>query len=155
MRHLRTTIAALAVATLSGCTVLGAVLGVDAEKNQAARAAAGARFAKMPSGAITCKGQAQCEKAFRLARIYVSDTADMRIALNTDNLIQTYPSPSRDSERMSMTVNMVPMAGDESKIEMRAGCYHLQYPGDPSFQVCVDKVIAAFEGFAPFITSKL
>jgi hypothetical protein len=99
---------------------------------------------------IECNSVAQCDKAFRLTKIYVQQHASMKIQISDDTIVQTY-NPTSLFET-GIAARKIPGKGESSRIEITVVC------NDSSFDRganCPNRQAQIYEGFRPFVSSKL
>lgn len=109
---------------------------------------------------VRCAGKASCDKAFSLAKVYVSENADMRVQISDDTMISTF-GPIKTG-RLGMRAVKVPDTGDSAKVELTVDCQGLDAIGkslaDPYYQVfelCSKLMVLHYEGFKEFIDARM
>lgn len=111
-----------------------------------------------PNGIVRCDSTAQCDKAFRLAKLYVSDYSDMKVQISSDTEISTF-NPLQ-AGRVSLSARRVPSAGQSETIELRYACRGMEdrgsgYMADGLYIRCAQRVAPILEGFRPYIEAKM
>ena len=107
------------------------------------QAAKGARF--------SCNGKAECDKAFSLTQIYLSENSDMKIQVATDTIVETY-NPT-DSMKIGIKATKQPKKGDRSEIVLTANC---KDESNASFEeVCNNKLLPIYREFPDFIKKSI
>lgn len=99
---------------------------------------------------IHCLTKEECEKAFALTQIYVSEYSDMKIQVATGTIIETY-NPSEDG-KIGMKATKIPSIGTTADIFITANC-----KDEKSFfnELCSMKLLMIFESFPDFVNSRL
>jgi len=100
----------------------------------------------------TCPNAAACEKAFRLAKIYVQDNADMKVQFSDDTTISTY-NPIKYAY-VGLRATRIPGSGDSSTIELVAFCKGMEDRGY-FFSLCAQRIAPIYEGFKSYIETRL
>lgn len=98
-----------------------------------------------------CDDRNSCEKAFRLAKIYVQENSDMRVQHSDDSMISTY-GPTR-KHAIGLKATLTPDKGDKSIIRLSGECKN-----DPAQYLdpfCPVYLARRYEGFRAFIESKM
>lgn len=99
---------------------------------------------------ITCNDKTTCAKIFALAQIYVAQTADQKIQVATDTIIETY-NPT-DSGNIGISVVKTPKSGSTEVISITPNCRH---KNDEQEKLCRSKRTVVYAGFRPFVESNL
>jgi len=138
-----------AVCLIAGCASQGQVTRHD-EMTQAIEKA-------RQEAKVTCVTKAQCDKAFMLAKIYVSQNSIMDIRYSDDNMVLTFKPDY--SGRIGMAARKIPDVGETATITLIADCKHMNrmtVPGTyPYFDQCAERLLSVYTGFKPFIESRL
>ncbi|MDP1637539.1 MAG: hypothetical protein Q8K74_05070 [Candidatus Nitrotoga sp.] len=117
-------------------------------------------------GFVVCSGKDQCEKAFKLTKLYIMQNADYKVARSDDMSISThaynvynrdiaYQERFRDLTYMSALKIPVKGGGAAEKIVINVDCGGYRDPYTKGYPKCVDNVIKIYNEFAPFIESQL
>jgi hypothetical protein len=111
-----------------------------------------------------CSNKRDCDKAFLLTKSYVQTNTDYKIQFSDDTMIATYNGVFNHSYRCdNQTCSMVSLkatktlgAGDTATIDLIASCPGLQETYDGrTFNQCARKLITIYDGFKPYIETKL
>jgi len=114
--------------------------GVKAELVEAAK---NARF--------LCQGKPECEKAFSLTQIFLSEHSDMKIQVATDTIIETY-NPT-DSMKVGLKAIKMPRKADTAEIFLTATC---RDDGSESFKDwCDRKLLTVYRAYPTFMESSM
>lgn len=97
-----------------------------------------------------CSTKDSCEKAFKLAKVYVQENSDMKIQIADDTIVSTY-RPTRDYLVGAKATN-TPGKGTSATIKITAECKDSQYG---RADICPSKVAALYMGFKKYISSKM
>lgn len=104
-----------------------------------------------PQRVYVCKNRPSCDKAFRLAKVYVQENSDMRVQHSDDTMISTY-APNR-KHQINLKATMVPDKGESSIISISGECKDDPYQYlDP---YCPSYLAQRYEGFRKFIESRI
>ena len=98
-----------------------------------------------------CKNKTVCDKAFALTKVYVQQSADMKIQVVDSTTVQTYTS--NEPGRISLGAVRLPSADDSEIVRLTAGCKGLNDAG--GFELCANQMTAIFEGFTPFVGDRM
>lgn len=98
------------------------------------------------SAAFFCPDKANCDKAFSLTQIYLNQTADMKIQVATDTIVETY-NPTEDG-KLGLKATRIPGKGTSARIVLTAICKN-----EKGFyaETCRLVKLRAYQGFRPFI----
>lgn len=100
---------------------------------------------------VICKNQTECQKAFSLTQIFVSENSDMKIQVATETIIETY-NPN-ESMKTGLKAIKIPRQGNSAEIVLTASC---RDEGRDSFKdICNDKILSIYHEFPIFIQSNL
>ena len=94
----------------------------------------------------------RARKAFRLAKIYVQDNADMKVQFSDDTTISTY-NPIKYAY-VGLRATRIPGSGDSSTIELVAFCKGMEDRGY-FFSLCAQRIAPIYEGFKSYIETRL
>lgn len=98
-----------------------------------------------------CQNKIECEKAFSLTQIFVSENSDMKIQVATDTIVETY-NPS-ESMKTALKAIKIPMRGDSAEIVLTASC---RDEGHESFKdICDQKMLSVYVAYPSFLQSAL
>jgi len=103
------------------------------------------------SAQFLCHDKSQCEKAFILTQVYVSEHSDMKIQLATTAVIETY-NPI-EIGKVGIKATLMPQKGPGATILLVAACR-----SNDSFltrKQCLEERIAVQENFVPFLKSSM
>jgi len=99
----------------------------------------------------TCNSELECNKAFALTQIYISDNSDMKIQVATDAIIETY-NPS-DSLKIGFKALKVPGIGHSATIKLNAYCGEAN--SEAELKLCMISIINILNNFPEYINSQL
>lgn len=100
---------------------------------------------------VVCQSRAECEKAFSLTQIYVSEKSDMKIQVATETIIETF-NPT-ESMKIGLKAIKIPRRADSSEIVLTANC---RDEDRESFKdICDKKLLSIYHGYPAFIHSSL
>lgn len=99
----------------------------------------------------TCPDKAMCGKVFSLAQIYLAQSADQKIQVVTDTIVQTY-NPA-ELGNIGMTIVRAPGKGTTEVIEITASCKDSDSGAMAS--ICRRAKTRIYAGFRPFIQARL
>lgn len=99
---------------------------------------------------IACQDKAACDKVFSLTQIYINQTADQKIQLATDTIVETY-NPAGEG-KMGLRAVRIPGKGTSATIRLTANC---KSEASALVNPCVQRKTNAYSGFRPFIESML
>jgi len=105
----------------------------------------------MEKAQYTCNSELECNKAFALTQIYISDNSDMKIQVATDTIIETY-NPS-DSFKIGFKALKVPGTGHSATIKLNAYCGEANSEAELKF--CMIMIINILNNFTEYINSQL
>lgn len=98
-----------------------------------------------------CQSKAECEKAFSLTQIYVSENSDMKIQVATDTIVETYNAT--ESMKTALKAVKIPRRGNTAEIVLTASC---RDEGRESFKdVCDQKLLSIYATYPTFLQSTL
>lgn len=100
---------------------------------------------------ILCKDTTECQKAFALAQIFVSEKSDMKIQVATEAIIETY-NPT-EYNKTGLKVIKIPKKGSSSEILLTVSCRE-EIKGSYGDE-CEDKRLEIYLTFPEFIQSSL
>jgi hypothetical protein len=98
-----------------------------------------------------CNSELECNKAFALTQIYISDNSDMKIQVATDAIIETY-NPS-DSLKIGFKALKVPGIGHSATIKLNAYCGEAD--SEAELKLCMITIIIILNNFTEYINSQL
>jgi hypothetical protein len=114
---------------------------------------------------IDCANKRDCDKAFDLAKVYVQSNADMNVQFSDSTLIATSNTPNRGirddryDQLVELKATKTPESGDSATIDLFAFCngleFYFDYRHTDAFVGCANKLTAIYDGFRPFIESRL
>jgi hypothetical protein len=99
---------------------------------------------------VFCPDKVACDKAFSLTQIYLNQTADMKIQVATDTIVETY-NPTEDG-KLGLKVIRIPGKGSSAAISLTANCKDEK---GTYAKVCRLGKIQAYRGFRPFVERML
>ena len=99
----------------------------------------------------TCTDKTMCGKVFSLAQIYLAQSADQKIQVVTDTIVQTY-NPT-DPGNIGMTIVKAPGKGTKEVVEVTVSCKDTDSLAFAS--ICRLKRTGIYAGFRPFIQARL
>lgn len=102
------------------------------------------------SAVVFCPDKATCDKAFSLTQIYLNQTADMKIQVATDTIVETY-NPTGDG-KLGLKALRIPGKGTTATITLTATCKDEK---GRYAEVCRLGKIRAYKDFRPFIEQML
>ena len=102
------------------------------------------------SAALACPDKTACDKAFSLTQIYLNQTADMKIQVATDTIVETY-NPTEEG-KLGLKAIRVPGKGASARIVLIASCKDEK---GTYVEVCRQVKLRAYQGFRPFIDQML
>ncbi|QDL54027.1 hypothetical protein [Rhodoferax aquaticus] len=144
---MKTLLAALALATLAGCgtpqSASTRAANLEARQDFEMSALTAER-----DSILTCTSRDQCDKAFKLTKIYVQNNSGMKMQSSDDVSIR--PFRVNEYATHSVGATMTPDKGNTSKIALDVTCYEYW-----DFWSCASKKIDIYKGFKPFVESKL
>lgn len=140
--------------------------GCASKADIAMLAPANDRLTEAHKGAqIGCDNKRDCDKAFDLAKIYVQTNSDMKVQFADSTLVSTANTPSRGilDERydslVSLQATRTPGMGDSAVINLSGFCngldFYQEYRHTDEFVNCANKLTAIYDGFRPYIESRL
>ncbi|PLC44540.1 hypothetical protein C0Q88_07625 [Ralstonia pickettii] len=138
------------VVLLAGCASVSPAQDPDYLKAEAMMAQ------QRQDAVVTCVGKTQCDKAWALTRVYVSERSATKVQLSTDTLIETYGPVDRVT--VSLRAVRTPGPGDTQTIEIGANCRGMYAPGGGpgSFYIpCIKQVVPHVVQFRPFVQARL
>lgn len=98
-----------------------------------------------------CQNKIECEKAFALTQIFVSENSDMKIQVATDTIVETY-NPT-ESMKTALKAIKIPRRGDSAEIVLTASC---RDEGRESFKdICDRKLLSVYVAYPSFLQSAL
>ncbi len=100
---------------------------------------------------FSCKGKTECDKAFSLTQIYLSNNADMKIQIATDTIIETF-NPT-DSMKLGIKAMKVPLKGDSSEIVLTVTCRDEKW--DLYIEVCNKQLLRVYRDFPDFVQKSI
>ncbi|GEM_PF-2056481 len=98
-----------------------------------------------------CKTRAACDKAFSLTKAYVQENSDMKIQFADDTMVFTY-NPLRVGQ-VALRATRTPDAGDSATIRLDASCKGMNERDN--FRLCAHRMEAIYNGFKPYVESRL
>lgn len=102
------------------------------------------------SSVVFCPDKPACDKAFSLTQIYLNQTADMKIQVATDTIVETY-NPTEDG-KLGLKAIRIPGKGTSAAITLTATCKDEK---GHYAEVCRLGKIHAYKGFRPFVEQML
>jgi len=113
------------------------------------------RLAELASAAqnarFTCQTKTECQKAFSLTQVFISDNADMKIQVATETIIETY-NPT-EMMKIGMKAVKIPRKGDSAEIIVTVTC---RDEGNQSAgEVCNTKLLTIYRSYPTFVRSTL
>lgn len=102
------------------------------------------------SAVFFCPDKTVCDKAFSLTQIYLNQTADMKIQVATDTIVETY-NPTEDG-KLGLKAIRIPGKGDSAAIKLTATCKDEK---GHYAEVCRLGKTSAYSGFRSFIEQML
>jgi hypothetical protein len=98
-----------------------------------------------------CKFKSECDKAFSLTQIFVSENSDMKIQVATDTIIESY-NPT-ESLKTALKAIRIPQRGDAAEIVLTASC---RDEGRVSLkETCDQKLLSIYLAYPVFVQSVL
>jgi hypothetical protein len=98
-----------------------------------------------------CQSKAECEKAFSLTQIFVSEHSDMKIQVATGTIVETY-NPT-ESMKTGLKAIKIPRRGDTAEIVLTASC---RDESRESFKdICDRKLLSVYVEYPAFLQSAL
>ena len=121
---------------------LKAVLAtIDDSKERLLEARESARF--------TCKDKLECEKAFSLTQIYISEKSTMKIQTANDTIIETF-NPT-ESTAIGMKAVKMPLKGNTAQIILTVVCKDVA----AYRELCIPRMTQFYSAYPAFINSSL
>jgi hypothetical protein len=74
----------------------------------------------MRAARFLCQSRDECQKAFSLTQIFVSEKADMKLQVTTDTIIETFNAT--ELMRISLKAVKIPGAGSSAEIVLNGSC---------------------------------
>lgn len=109
---------------------------------------------------VRCTDKASCDKAFSLAKVYISENSDMRVQISDDTMVSTF-GPVKTG-KIGMSAVKVPDTGESAKIELTVNCQGLDaigkglgYPYYQVFEMCSRLMVLHYEGFKEFVDARM
>lgn len=100
---------------------------------------------------VTCENKTQCEKAFSLTKVYIQQHSNMKVQFSDDTTVSTY-NPTKPLY-VGMQATKTPGVGETATIQLTVSCNGMD---SRYFYVdCAKRVTPIYEGFKPYIESKL
>ena len=99
-----------------------------------------------------CKNKNECEKAFSLTQIFISENSDMKIQVATDTIIETY-NPS-DFFKTGLKAVKIPRKSNVAEIVLTASCSH-EGSDEEMQDFCNQKILSIYLAYPKFIKSVL
>jgi hypothetical protein len=99
---------------------------------------------------VYCPNKTACDKAFSLTQIYLNQTADMKIQVATDTIVETY-NPTEDG-KLGLKAIRIPGKGSSAAISLTANCKDEK---TTYAKLCRLGKIQAYRGFRPFVERML
>jgi hypothetical protein len=102
------------------------------------------------SATFSCPDKTTCDKAFSLTQIYLNQSADMKIQVATDTIVETYNST--EDGKLGLKAIRVPGKGASARIVLTATC-----KDEKGYfaETCRLVKLRAYQGFRPFIDQML
>lgn len=98
-----------------------------------------------------CQNKTECEKAFSLTQIFVSENSDMKIQVATDTIIETY-NPT-EAMKTTLKAMKIPRRADTAEIVLTASCRDESHE---SFKdICDRKLLSIYLAYPAFLQSAL
>lgn len=92
---------------------------------------------------ILCIEREQCDRAFGMAEVFVSQNSDMKIQVSTSSVIETYNATEKGN--LALKVLRTPSPSNLSEISLGAIC---RTDGDSNYtELCELRLLAAYTGF--------
>lgn len=110
-----------------------------------------AERAARDKSAVRCQDKQICTKMFSLAQIYTSSTADQKIQVATDTIIETY-NPTENSN-IGIKIVKTPMKGSAEEITISVTCKAEDSLATEKY--CISKRTRIYAQFRPFIENAL
>jgi hypothetical protein len=106
-----------------------------------AGAAAQARF--------QCASRDECQKAFSLSQVFISEHADMKIQVATDTIVETYNAT--ESAGVALKAVRIPGSGSASVIVLSGSCKGSDRADGPLSDLCGSKLLRIYRAFPEFM----
>ena len=107
------------------------------------------RFMTEHKSFFDCETENSCKKAFALAQIFVNDTADTKIRIATDSIVETY-SPSHNGT-VGLKVSKIPGKGHSAKIVLKVSC---KVDNKRQEQFCQERQTNLYKRFPRFMAEQ-
>jgi len=105
------------------------------------RAARDARF--------HCATRDQCQKAFSLSQVFISENADMKIQIATDTIVETYNAT--EVARVALKAVRIPGEGSSSVIVLSGSCKGGEGADGSHVDLCSSKMLRIYRAFPEFM----
>lgn len=100
---------------------------------------------------FACQSRPECDKAFALTQIFVSEYSDMKIQVSTETIIETF-NPT-DSMKTGLKAMKIPLRADTAEIVVTASC---RDEGRESFvNFCDEKLLSIYRAYPAFVKTAL
>jgi hypothetical protein len=96
-----------------------------------------------------CTTKDECQKAFSLTQIFISENADMKIQVATDTIVETYNATQEMN--VALKAIKIPGAGTSSQIALSGNCKGLEREPDGISDLCVQKMLRIFRAYPDFM----
>jgi hypothetical protein len=131
-----------------------------AERRKELLAAAAIRVLRVNASAerarFTCRDSFECNKAFALTQIFISENSNMKIQTANDTIIETF-NPS-DLGSIGMKAMKFPRSGSANEIIITISCKtetKVESIEEESENLCANFKVSLYEQFVPFVQRNL
>ncbi len=105
----------------------------------------------MQKSRFLCQNKIECEKAFSLTQIFVSEKSDMKIQVATNTIVETY-NPT-EAMNTALRAIKIPQRGETAEIVLTASC---RDEGRDSFKdICDRKLLSIYVAYPSFMQSAM
>jgi hypothetical protein len=105
----------------------------------------------MANATVECNTKESCDKAFSLTKVYVQQNSGMRVQISDDTMVSSFNS--NQGGRVGLSAVKVPGAGQTASIKLSATCQGMDY--QYAFMICGEQLKRIFQGFKPFVESRI
>jgi hypothetical protein len=100
-----------------------------------------------------CLTRDECQKAFSLSQIFVSENADMKIQVATDTIVETYNAT--EMAKIALKAVRIPGEGASSVIVLSGSCKGAEGTNGSIAEHCTRKMLRIYRSFPEFMRRSL
>jgi hypothetical protein len=100
---------------------------------------------------VVCHSKDDCQKAFALTQIFISEKADMKIQLATDTIVETYNAT--ELLRVSLKAVKIPGAGSAAQIVLSGSCKDGGNEG--AVATCTGKLVSIYRAYPEYMKGSM